>query len=125
MRAWLLATMLAVALPAAAAPNAAAKAEIAALMAALDAACRFQRNGQWHDAAEARQHLQRKYDWLLERGLADSAEQFIERAASRSSLSGKPYRVSCPGRPEQDAGPWFRARLRELRDDASASPSAR
>lgn len=125
MRAWLLAAMLAAATPVVAAPDAAAKAEIAALMAALDATCRFQRNGQWHDAAEARQHLQRKYDWLLKRGLADSAEQFIERAASRSSLSGKPYRVSCPGRPEQDAGPWFRARLRQLRDDASASPPAR
>lgn len=125
MRAWLLTAMLAAATPVIAAPDAVAKAEIAALMATLDATCRFQRNGQWHDAAEARQHLQRKYDWLLKRGLADSAEQFIERAASRSSLSGKPYRVSCPGRPEQDAGSWFRARLGQLRGEASASPPAR
>ncbi len=99
-----------------AAPGAAARAEIGGLMQALeDSGCRFQRNGSWHDAAEARSHLQRKYDYLLKRGLADSAEQFIERAASRSSISGKPYRVACPGRTEQDAAPWFRQQLLRLR----------
>ncbi|ODU42395.1 MAG: hypothetical protein ABS96_28110 [Lysobacteraceae bacterium SCN 69-123] len=99
-----------------AAPGAAARAEIGGLMQALeDSGCRFQRNGSWHDAAEARSHLQRKYDYLLKRGLADSAEQFIERAASRSSISGKPYRVACPGRAEQDAAPWFRQQLLRLR----------
>ncbi len=99
-----------------AAPGATARAEIGGLMQALeDSGCRFQRNGSWHDAAEARSHLQRKYDYLLKRGLADSAEQFIERAASRSSISGKPYRVACPGRAEQDAAPWFRQQLLRLR----------
>lgn len=99
-----------------AAPGAAARVEIGGLMQALeDSGCRFQRNGSWHDAAEARSHLQRKYDYLLKRGLADSAEQFIERAASRSSISGKPYRVACPGRAEQDAAPWFRQQLLRLR----------
>ena len=99
-----------------AAPGATARAEIGGLMQALeDSGCRFQRNGSWHDAAEARSHLQRKYDYLLKRGLADSAEQFIERAASLSSISGKPYRVACPGRAEQDAAPWFRQQLLRLR----------
>jgi hypothetical protein len=71
------------------------------------------------DGADARDHLQRKYDWARKRHLAGSAEEFIERAASRSSLSGKPYRVRCPGRPEVESQRWFHEVLRRIRvDDA-------
>lgn len=99
-----------------AAPGATARREIAGLVGALDGSqCRFQRNGSWHDAAEARAHLQRKYDYLLKKDKVDSAEQFIERAASQSSMSGKPYRIACPGQPEQTAAVWFTARLKSLR----------
>ena len=94
--------------------------EIGALIADLgNSGCQFWRNGSWHDGAEARDHLQRKYDWARKRHLAGSAEEFIERAASRSSLSGKPYRVRCPGQPEVDSERWFREVLRRIRvDDA-------
>ncbi len=99
-----------------AAPSAATQREISGLMQALErSGCRFQRNGSWHDPAQARSHLQRKYDYLLKRDLVDSSEQFIERAASRSSISGKAYRVACPGSAEQDAATWFLAQLRQLR----------
>lgn len=99
-----------------AAPSETARREIASLIGALDGStCRFQRNGSWHDAAEARAHLQRKYDYLLKKDKVDTAEQFIERAASRSSMSGKPYRIACPGQPEQTAASWFGARLQALR----------
>ncbi|MEG2806077.1 YfeK family protein [Stenotrophomonas sp.] len=99
-----------------AAPGDSARREIAGLIGALDgSACRFQRNGSWHDAAEARAHLQRKYDYLLRKDQVDTAEQFIERAASQSSMSGKPYRIACPGQPEQTAAVWFTARLKALR----------
>ncbi|MET0755008.1 MAG: DUF5329 family protein, partial [Pseudoxanthomonas sp.] len=87
------------ALPALAAPSPAAKKEIAQLMDALSGSgCQFQRNGSWHGAAEARAHLQRKYDYLLKKDKVDTAEQFIERAASQSSMSGRAYRVQCQGR---------------------------
>jgi Family of unknown function (DUF5329) len=94
--------------------------EIAALIEALGSSgCRFWRNGRWHEGSEARAHLQRKYDRARKRGLAGSAEDFIERAASRSSLSGKPYRVRCPGQPDVDSRPWFRGILHRIRvDDA-------
>ena len=100
---------------ASAAPSEAARREIGALIGALDgSSCRFQRNGSWHDAAEARAHLQRKYDYLLKKDKVDTAEQFIERAASQSSISGKAYRIACPGQPEQTAAAWFGARLQAL-----------
>ena len=91
-------------------------AEIDALIQALaDSGCEFQRNGTWHGAAQAKAHLQRKYDWLRKRGLADTPELFIERAASRSSASGRTYRVRCPGQVEISSADWFGARLRRLR----------
>jgi len=111
-----IAVLLALSLPAAAAPTGAADGEIRALIAALaDSPCRFQRNGSWYDAPRAAAHLQRKYDYLRKRGQAGDAQQFIARAASTSSVSGRPYRVACPGQPERDAGPWFGDQLQVLR----------
>lgn len=107
-----------------AAPSPVAEREIDALLAALQASpCRFQRNGSWYPAAEAKAHLQRKYDYLRKRDLAASAEQFIERGASRSSSSGEAYRVACPGQPEQDAATWFAQQLAALRRHAASAAS--
>ncbi|TNJ33955.1 DUF5329 domain-containing protein [Arenimonas terrae] len=111
----LLALVLAAPLPAQATP-ADAEREITALIAGLrDSPCRFQRNGRWHDGARAAAHLRRKYDYVRERGGVDSAEAFIELAASRSSFTGRPYRVQCGEAAAIDAGAWFRARLALLR----------
>lgn len=109
---------------AAATPPPVAAREIDALLAALQASpCRFQRNGSWYPAAQAKAHLQRKYDYLRKRDMVASAEQFIERGASRSNSSGKAYRVACPGQPEQDAATWFAQQLAALRRHAaSAAP---
>lgn len=112
----LLAALLLAGPVALAAPGADARREIAQLISSLDGSqCRFQRNGRWYDGSDARAHPQRKYDYLLKKDMADSAEQFIERAASQSSMSGKAYRIQCPGQPEQTAAAWFGARLQALR----------
>ncbi len=99
-----------------AAPSADARREITQLIGSLDGSqCQFQRNGSWYGPADARAHLQRKYDYLLKKDMVDSAEQFIERAASQSSMSGKAYRIRCPGQPEQTSAAWFGVRLQALR----------
>lgn len=108
--------MLAAALPAGAAPSPQAQREIDALIAGLGASgCAFERNGRWYDAKTAQAHLQKKYDYLRKRDMADTAELFIERAASESSMSGKPYRVRCPGKAAEPSAQWFRQRLLALR----------
>lgn len=90
--------------------------EIERLIAALGTSgCQFQRNGRWYAAAEAQSHLRRKYDWLVKRDLVDSAEQFIERAGTRSSFSGQAYQVRCAGRPAVSSATWLTAKLAELR----------
>ncbi|MEJ5031061.1 YfeK family protein [Comamonas sp. MYb69] len=90
--------------------------EIHALFKALQqSGCEFARNGQWYSASEASAHLQRKYSYLQKRALAPTAEDFIARAASQSSMSGKPYLVRCPGQPETHSQRWFEDQLAKAR----------
>lgn len=117
--------LLALAATVAAAPTPQAKREIEGLIAGLGASgCSFERNGRWHDAKAAQAHLQRKYDYLRKRDLADTAELFIERAATASSMSGSPYRVRC-GSVVEPSRRWFERRLRELRNDQAGHTPAR
>ena len=100
----------------AAEPDPAARKEIERLIAHLaSSGCEFARNGSWYSAAKAVSHLQRKYDYLLKRDLVPNAEAFIERAASASSSSGKPYLVKCPDQPEIQSADWFRSALATIR----------
>lgn len=97
----------------------AAQAEITRLIDTLGSSgCRFERNGKWYGGADARAHLQRKYDWLRKRNLAATPEQFITRAASSSSVSGRPYHVQCPGAAAQASADWFKQQLQRLRATA-------
>ena len=74
--------------------------------------CTFERNGTEHDSAGAADHLRLKYS----RGgkYVNSAEQFIDRLATGSSWTGKPYTVTCDGvtRPSAE---WLHAALEEHR----------
>lgn len=106
-----------------AAPTAAARAEIAHLVGYLNASgCSFNRNGSWHDAGKAAQHLQRKYDYLVKRDLVTSSEDFIARAASESSMTGKPYQVRCGSAAPVDSAAWLKAELVKFR---AAQPASR
>jgi hypothetical protein len=99
-----------------AAPSGAAQIEIDHLFAYLaESPCRFNRNGTWYVAHEARDHLKKKYDYLMRKGLLNSAESFIDLAASRSSVSGEPYLVQCPGTPVVPSAVWFKDELLRFR----------
>ena len=73
--------------------------------------CRFGRNGSWYDADEAVIHIDRKYQYLLKRNAIRTTENFVERAASRSSASGQSYRVQCGESAVLESAAWFRAEL--------------
>ena len=90
-----------------------ADAEIRALIQAVaESDCEFNRNGSLHSAEAAAAHLELKYS----RGkrYADSAEAFIERLASKSSWSGKPYQMICDGQ-TQPSRDWLTATLLKMR----------
>jgi hypothetical protein len=99
-------------------PDARAKGEIEHLMSYLAGSnCEFYRNGAWHAPARAVEHLRGKYEYLAGRGLVSTAESFIERAATESSMSGKPYLVRCGARPESiESAKWFAAELSRYRE---------
>jgi hypothetical protein len=99
-----------------------AEAEIRHLLDYLSSSgCAFYRNGTWYPADRARAHLERKYDYLRERRLIGSAEDFIARAATQSSLSGEAYRVRCDTKVVPSAA-WLSAELTRLRERRSSSP---
>ncbi len=104
-------------------PSADAEREITALIDGLrDSSCRFQRNGRWYDGERAAAHLRRKYDYARDRGGVDSAETFIDLAASRSSFTGRDYRVQCGEAGAMASAVWFRARLALLRGPKTGTP---
>ena len=76
--------------------------------------CVFIRNGKRHDAEAAEDHLRMKY----RRGkrYAPTTEAFIERLASKSSMSKKLYHIECPGAEAVPSGEWLSQRLAEYRD---------
>ncbi len=77
--------------------------------------CEFYRNGTWSNAQKAHVHLRDKYKYLVEHNLVNTTEQFIERGASESSLSGTPYQIRCGGGAAVNSERWLRERLAELR----------
>lgn len=55
--------------------------------------CIFIRNGDEHPPKEASEHLEMKYNHIKKR--IHTAEDFIDKIASKSSLSRKQYTVRC------------------------------
>jgi hypothetical protein len=97
-------------------PSTTTQAEIAHLLSYLETSrCEFYRNGAWHDSAEARAHLEKKMSYLVKRSLIGTAEDFIDRAATASSVSGEKYLVRCRPSPAVPSGEWLRAELARLR----------
>ena len=70
-----------------------------------ESGCTFIRNGKRYSGKDARAHLESKRRHIAQ--LIDSAEAFIEKVASKSSMSGKPYLISCTGEDQQTANEWF------------------
>ena len=90
--------------------------EISQLFKALETSgCEFNRNGDWYDARKASEHLHRKYDYLLKKGLVKSTESFIDLGASKSSMSGKAYLVRCGKASPVESKSWFLAKLAQIR----------
>ncbi len=73
----------------------------------------FVRNGKAHSGPEAVKHMRRKYEHFADR--IHSAEEFIELAATRSILSGKPYTVRNEDG-EMPTAEWLLTLLTEYRD---------
>ena len=110
-------------LPAArAAPPEAVQTEINHLLGLIEqSGCEFLRNGTWYDAQRAQAHLRAKYDMLTASGQIKTAEDFIDKAGSKSSLSGIPYQMRCGAGTATTTKQWFDAALMRYRNHISRS----
>jgi hypothetical protein len=101
-----------------AAPGPAEEQTIEALIASVarlgDAT--FLRNGKSYSAADAARFLRGK--WRSRRSEVGSAEDFIERVASFSSTTSKPYLIRFADGRELSSAEYLRAELAKLRAGA-------
>jgi len=79
--------------------------------------CEFFRNGEWHSAAEAKDHLAQKYDYLIKKDRVKTSEDFVRWGATMSSVSGKAYHVRCKGREPVPSVVWFSEELSRYREE--------
>jgi hypothetical protein len=75
--------------------------------------CQFNRNGTIHESRDAVNHIRRKYThtkrWIK------STEDFIRYAATKSSTTGRPYKVICKG-VERPMAEWLTEELVRFRE---------
>jgi hypothetical protein len=71
----------------------------------------FIRNDKEYDARTAALFLRRK--WQFDKDMVRTAEDFIESIASRSSTTGKPYRIRMKDGKEIECGGYLDAILKE------------
>jgi len=76
----------------------------------------FMRNGSEYNAADAAKHMQAKYDHFKKELV--TAEDFIERCASHSEMTGQAYKVKLTDGVVRDANEFLNSELRALRQAA-------
>jgi len=100
-----------------AAPPPVAQVEITYLLGLIEqSGCEFFRNGNWYGAQQAQAHLRAKYDALIASDQIRTAEDFIEKAASKSSISGRAYQIRCRGSAPMPTSLWFSKALARYRE---------
>ena len=80
--------------------------------------CLFIRNGSTHKSADAKAHIMKKYNYYKSR--IDNAEEFIEYSATKSTMSGKKYKVRCDGK-EYLTAQWLNDELNNYRNKTAAA----
>jgi hypothetical protein len=104
-------------------PPAAVQQEIDHLLQYIGASgCEFKRNGSWNDAKAAEVHVRDKYYVLLRMSMVETTKDFIDKAATESSVSGTPYEIKCDGNPPIPSNRWLNIEL--LRFQAQRATAA-
>ena len=89
-----------------------AQAQVEYLLGAVaNSGCEFYRNGEWYDSRRASQHLRAKYNALVTLGRFVTATDFIEQAATKSSVSGRAYLIRCAIAKPVPTNQWLREAL--------------
>lgn len=110
----LIATLFLFSTPLAADVPASQKPEVEHLLEFVqNSSCIIDRNGKTYPASEAISHIQKKYSYF--KGDIETTEDFIELSATRSTLSGKYYLVSCGNAEQIRTQEWLLQELHTFR----------
>jgi len=75
--------------------------------------CQYDRNGTIHNGQEARDHINMKYEYYQKK--VKTSEDFIKYSATKSKLSGRKYKIRCPGQSAMDSSVWLLNELQTYR----------
>ena len=87
-----------------------------------DSSCTFIRNGTDHTSAEAADHIAMKAKHAGVK--VTNGDALIDLVASKSSITGQPYHVRCPGLPEMESGVWLHGELNRFRKSLAPAVAA-
>lgn len=79
--------------------------------------CTFERNGKKYDAADAANHIRKKYKYF--RNKISTTEEFIEYSGTKSTMSGKPYLIYCDDNPPRESSVWLLEELSLYRNKSN------
>lgn len=106
--AWLLVLGLACPLHARAEPPAIVQQEVRHLLTYIEeSGCEFSRNGIWSSSKAAQAHVRTQYDSLVRQDRIRTTRDFIEKAASDTTLYEKPHQVRCGLATPVPSEPWL------------------
>ena len=83
--------------------------------------CEYERNGSVYDGARAVKHINRKYEYFKDE--INSAEDFIKYSATKSTMSGKHYKIHCSNVPIQNSSDWLLDELKKYRENKTSASS--
>jgi len=83
--------------------------------------CEYERNGNVYDGARAVKHINRKYEYFKDE--INSTEDFIKYSATKSTMSGKHYKIHCNNVPVQNSSDWLLEELKRYRESKTSSSS--
>lgn len=90
------------------------QAEVEHLLAFVkNSGCIINRNGTEYPAEKGVSHIEKKYDYF--RDDINSTEDFIELSATKSTISGKFYKIQCPGNKTIKTKDWLLTELKVYR----------
>ena len=75
--------------------------------------CTINRNDTNHPAEKGVSHIENKYDYF--RDDIKNTEDFIEYSATKSTMSGDYYMVTCPGKKTIKTQDWLLTELKKYR----------
>ena len=75
--------------------------------------CQYERNGTMYNGSKAVEHINKKYSYFSDD--IKSTEDFIKYSATKSTMSGKYYKIHCKNKKPIKSKEWLLKELKSYR----------